>query len=342
MEDAVTRQHAQYLVAATLAVGARVVGQVVERARSRPLAFDLHATGVRHEPAAVAAVQRCARESALAALRQEPVGVLVQPVADGYRVRVLLPPTRPPLQPHELTDIQVAWQRVQERGLAPWRASATPSAVREAAVRQQDAQEALKAMQALQGRVMHGRPDLQPELADAMNRAQMANDVWREAQQLAEPLPPGRRVHSDVLTFRVQVRGLERLPLAQCDQVLRNQLARAAGLSNPAELRVTTRPTGKAGEVLVRVNFNLRQQPVRGPEHLNPDSLSALILTRAAAVPAQPVQSGAWVLQVAIASILPAVERVRGTAQAALHGLPQPEPVRAAAPEAPREARRAR
>ncbi len=342
MEDAVTRQHAQYLVAAALAVGARVVGQALEHARTRPLAFDLHAAGLRHDAAAVSAVQRSASEATRAALREEPIGVLVQPVENGYRVRVLLPPTRAPLQPHELTDIQVAWQRAQERALATWSLDVQPDAERGVAGRRQEAREAVRAMEGLQARVMHGRSDLQPELADAMNRAQMATDAWREAQQRAAPQRFSLPVHSDVLVFRVQAKGLERLPLVQGDEVLRDQLARAAGLSNPAELRVTVRPTGQAGEVLARVHFNLRHEQRRGPEHLDPGSLSAAIMANAVAVPAQSVRAGAWVVPVAVTSIREVVQPERVPASEGMRGLPQPEVVRAVTPEAPREARRAR
>ncbi len=300
MEDAFTRQHAQYLVAAVVAVGARVVGRAVERARLRPMFVDLHALGVTPSQVTAQALQHAARRAVRTALREEPHAVQLTPIEGGYRVRVLLGAQRPPLQPYELTDLQVAWERAQQRELG--RVRTLPSQ-QEIATRQAEVDAALGHLRETHKRLVAGEPALQAELADAMNRAQVATDALRAAVRRANPLQPQRRTHADTLTFAVKAEGLDALPLIERDRVMRDTFARAAGLGDPGELRVTTRPTRREGESLVRVDFNLRNERARGPEHLSPNSLRDAILSGAAAVPGAPAKLGAAVAEVAIQAI---------------------------------------
>jgi hypothetical protein len=332
MEDAVTRQHAQYLVAASVAVGGRVLGALLQRQRSGPHALELLAPGTPHSPLTAARLQLAARNAVRASLREPPLAVFAQPIDGGYRVRALLSPQRAPLQPYELTDIQMAWTRARERTLGYARVPGV--AARECDARAQEVSRALADLLAVQRRVMHGQPELQVDLADAINRAQMAMDAWRDAQQRARPLEPRRRVQVDTLTFAVRTEGLEGLPLVEHDRALRTVMARAVGLADPGELRVTTRPTRTPGEAVVRVSFNLRHSAARGPEHLDPGSLRDTILTWAAQVPATPVRIGATVAQVSVR----AIECLSGLTspevpQGAVRDLPLPAPVRAATPE---------
>lgn len=330
MEDAFTRQHAQYIVAATLALGARVVGQALERARTRPLFVDLHALGVRPSPEAAAAVERAAQRAVRQALREDAQAIQLTPVADGYRVRVLLAPQRPPLQPYELTDLQVAWGPAQERELGP--ARPTLDASREVATRQQELDTALTDLRDVHARLIQGEPGLQSDLADALNRAQVATDALRHAVQRANPLQPERRAYSDTLTFLVRVAGTDYLPLVDRDRAIRDALARAAGLRDPGELRVTTRPTRNPGESIAHVAFNLRNTPERGPQHLNLDSLRTAILAGATAVPSAKVKAATAVVEVAIQAIETYRNELRGPAHVASPDLPAPTPVREAAP----------
>ncbi len=325
MEDAFTRQHAQYLVAAVVALGARVVGRVAERARLRPMFVDLHALGVTHAHATSRALQDAARSAVRAALRDTPNAVQLTPIENGYRVRVHFAPQRPPLQPYELTDLQVAWERAQQRELG--RARALPS-TQDVSARQQDLDTALEHLRGIHGRLLAGEPGLQAELADAMNRAQIATDALRSAMQRARPLLPQRRTYSDTLTFVVRADGLAALPLVERDRALRDMFARAAGLGDPSELRVTTRPTRNAGESLARVDFNLRQERTRGPAHLKPDSLRDAILSGAANVPSPPAVSGQRMAPMAIQEIaLARAPRVDAASLATLAvGAPRVEP----------------
>jgi hypothetical protein len=285
VEDAFTRQHAQYLVAAVLAVGARVVGRTTERLRLRPMFVDLHALGVTPSHVTAQALQHAARRAVRTSLREEPHAVQLTPIEGGYRVRVLLGPQRVPLQPYELTDLQVAWERAQQRELGRSRALPSPH---EVATRQAEVNAALGQLRETHKRLVAGEPALQAELADAMNRAQLATDALRAAVQRANPLQPQRRTYADTLTFTVKAAGLDALPLVERDRAMRDAFARAAGLSDPGELRVTTRPTRREGESLVRVDFNLRHDHARGPEHLNPESLRDAILSRVATLPSAP------------------------------------------------------
>jgi len=330
VEDAFTRQHAQYLLAAVVAVGARVVGRAMEQARTRPPFVDLHALGIQPSHVTSAALQRAAKSAVRRALGEEAHAVQLTPIGDGYRVRVLLAPQRPPLQPYELTDLQVAWKRAQERELGPPRP--TLDASRELELRHRELNTALAGLRDVHQRLVNGRPELQPELADAMNRAQVATDALRSAVQRANPLRPERRAYSDTLTFTVRSQGMDGLSLVERDRALRDVFARAAGLSDPAELRVTTRPTRNVGEAVVRVAFNVRNTPERGPEHLNVDSLREAILTGAKAVPSIPVQAGVLAASMAVQAIEIYRTEARGLTTEAMPDLPAPTPVREATP----------
>lgn len=330
MEDAFTRQHAQYLLAAVLAVGARVVGRAIEHARTRPPFVDLHALGVKPSHVTTAALQRAAKSAVRQSLAEEAHAVQLTPIGDGYRVRVLLAPQRPPLQPYEITDLQVAWERAQARELGPTRP--TLDASREVATRQQELDTALAGIRDVHTRLVAGHPELQPELADAMNRAQIATDALRAAVQRANPLRPDRRTFSDTLAFVVRTEGMDGLSLVERDRAIRDTFARAAGLSDPAELRVTTRPTRDTGESIVRVAFNVRNTAERGPEHLNVDSLREAILAGATAVPSVPVKAGAAAVNVAVQAIETYRAEMRGPAVEATPELQAPTPVRETTP----------
>lgn len=303
MEDAFTRQHAQYLVAASLVLGARLVRRAVDayHQRLRPPFVDLHALGVTPSREAQAAAERAARGAVRQALGEEAHAVQLVPIENGYRVRVLLDPQRPPLQPYELTDLQVAWKDAQERELGPAR-PALP-AQRDVALRQQELDSALAGLRDVHTRLVQGHPALQAELADAMNRAQIATDALRAAVQRAQPLRHDRRTYSDTLAFRVHTAGAAHLPLVERERALRDTFARAAGLSHPEELRVLARPTRNPDESLVRLTFNVRNTPQRGSEHLNVDSLRDAILSGAAHVPSLPVQAGAQAVHFAVKAI---------------------------------------
>lgn len=333
MEDAVTRQHAQYLVAAVVAVGGRALGTLLQRQRSGPHTLDLLASGMPHAPQTAARLQLAARNAVRASLRETPLAVLPEAIEGGYRLRVLLSPQRAPLQPYELTDVQMAWDRARERTLGFARVPGVTA--RECDARAHEVSRALADLREVQSRVMHGQPELQVDLADAMNRAQLATDAWRDAQQRARPLAPGRRVQVDTLTFMVRTQGLEGLPLVERDRALRTVMARAAGLANPGDLRVTTRPSRTPGEAVVRLSFNPRHVTARGPEHLDPASLRDTILSWATQVPATPVRVGAAVAEVTVRAIecLTALGGGRDAPQGAIRDLPLPAPVSATAPE---------
>ena len=113
---------------------------------------------------------------------------------------------------------------------------------------------------------------------------------------------------------------------------MRDAFARAAALRDPAELRVTTRPTRNPGESIVQVAFNLRNTAERGPEHLNPDSLREAILVGATVVPSAPVKAGAAAVSVAIQAIETYRAEVRGPVAEATPELPVPTPVQEATP----------
>lgn len=328
MEDAFTRHHAQYLVAAVLAVSARAVGQLRQHVRLRPPFVDLHALAVTHSPEAVQALERAGRSAVRRGLREEAHAIQPTPIDGGYRVRILLAPQRPPLQPYELTDLQVAWERALKRELGPARLPLATA--QEIATRQRELDTALADLRQIQTRLIHGHPELQPELADAMNRAQIATDALRSAVQRSNPTLPDRRTYSDTLAFRVRVEGMEGLPLVERDRAMRDLFARAAGLRDPAELRVTTRPTSRPDEALVRVAFNVRNAAAGGSEHLSPDSLRDAILTGATAVPSAPVKVGAALAEVAIRAIEPCGVERHGPS-VAMPDLPAPTPVREAA-----------
>lgn len=327
MEDAVTRQHAQYLIAATLAVSGRAVGALLQHQRSRANTVELLAPATRHASRTAQALQEAARRATRAALREPPTAVFVEPIEGGYRLRVLLAAHRPALQPHEVTDLQVAWQRARERLLGP--ACLVPATARDVEHRAHDVERALADLRAVQSRVMHGHPEQQVDLADALNRAQMATDALRDAQRRAAPASPSGPRHADVLSFAVRTDGLDGLTLVERDAALRAVLARAAGLADPSELRVTTRPVRAPGQALVRVAFNLRDSPTRGPGCLEPASLRDAILTWATRVPPTTVRAGAALVQVAVR----AIEWLGGTpdrsvAPTAARELPVPAVVR--------------
>lgn len=324
VEDALTRQHAQYAVAATLAVGARAVGMLMSRLPARPRFLDLHAPGVAATPEVAAALQRAARSAVRQTLGEPPLGVVPEEQGQGYRVRVALAASRPPLQPHEVSDLQVAWQRAVTRELRRWEPlRPTPADVEP---RQKALDEALASLRVLRTRVFSGDVGAREALGHALNQAEMASDALRQALRSAQPIRHDRRVYSDTLTLVVRTEGMRGLPLVTCDGVLRDTFARAAGLADPSELRVTTRPTRDPDTFVARVSFNLRNAPERGAAHINPGSLRDTLAAGAASVPAIPVQVGAAARQVVVRSVvnsamtMPALDaalRKHGTAQQA-------------------------
>ncbi len=329
MEDLVSRQQAQYAVAATLAVGSRIVGQALELARTRTAYIDLLAMDVAHEPGNVARLQNAACQAVRTALRDEPQAALAQPIEGGYRVTVLLPSQRPPLQSHELTDVQTAWERTQAR--IPGLRREAPDAARDVETRARESAQNLADLRAVQQRVMQGERSAQPELADALNRAQMANDALRGVQQQFQPVRRDRPVRADQLVFAVRADGLEGLSLVERDRALGEILGRAAGLRDVSELRVTTRPTRTAGESLVSVAFNLRNEAGRGVQHLNPESLRRVLLAGATRVPAValPTPGGAAHVSIRAIAVVAGAEAPLRTATRALRELPVPEVVAA-------------
>lgn len=302
VEDALTRRHAQYAVAATLAVGARAVGLLLSRLPARPRFLDLYAPGVAAAPEAAWALQRAARAAVRSVLGQPPLGVVPEEQVQGYRVRIALAADRPPLQPHEVSDLQVAWQRALVRELRRWEPLRPTRADIEP--RQKALDEVLATLRELRGRVFDGDVTAREALGHALNQAEMASDALRQALRSASPIRHDRRLYSDTLTLVVRTEGARGLPLVTCDGVLRDTFARAAGLADPSELRVTTRPTRDPETFVARVSFNLRNEPQRGPAHINPGSLRDTLVTGAAAVPATAVQVGAATVQVAVRSVV--------------------------------------
>jgi hypothetical protein len=302
IEDTLTRQHAQYAVAATLAVGARAVRLLMDRLPERPRLLDLHAPGLTASPETAWALQRAARSAVRSALGEPPLGVVPEEQPQGYRVRVALAPDRPALRAHEVSDLQVAWQRALMRELRRWEPLRPAQA--DIAPRQQALDEALAALKDLRSRAFGGDAGAREALGHAINQAEMASDALRQALRAATPLRHDRRIYSDTLTLVVRTEGARGLPLLTCDQVLRDTFARAAGMADPSELRVTTRPTRDPETFVARLSFNLRNAPERGPAHINPGSLRDTLVAGTSAVPATPVQVGAATVQVVVRSVV--------------------------------------
>ena len=321
MEDLVSRVHAQQVVAAALYLGTKAVDRALQRHLASRNYVELRMDGVAHSREMVQQLQILAGDAFRRALRDHPAAVIpaADPSGSGYKLRLVLQPGRPPLQPHELTDLQVAWQRGIARELGLIGRLPTNDVIQQ---RQVALQESTLDLQRIHHQLLKGRsPELQQDLAAAMNRVQMAQDSLREALHIASPVRSDRRIHSDMLTFRIHTNGADRdLPLVQRDEALRQLLARAAALKDPAELRVSTRPSPGDGPnvALLRLAFNFRNSPLRGPQHLNPASLSAAIAQYATEVPAVAIQVGEKVASVAIE----AIQAVQRPAREALQRMP--------------------
>lgn len=327
MEDLVSRIHAQQLVAAALYLGTKAVDRVLQRHLASRNYVELRADGVPHSREMVQQLQILAGDAFRRALRDHPAAIIptADPSGKGYKLRLVLQPGRPPLQPYELTDLQVAWQRGVARELGLIGNRPTNDVIQQ---RQVALQEAILDLQRVHHQLLKARsPELQQELAGAMNRVQMAQDSLREALRLASPVRSDRRIHSDTLTFRIQTNGADHdVPLVQRDGALRQLLARAAALKDPSELRISTRPSPSDGPnaALVRVAFNFRNSPLRGPQHINPASLSAAIAQYATKVPAVAVQVGEKVVRVAIEAIQTVQRPAREALQRMPHSLEPP------------------
>ncbi len=146
-------------------------------------------------------------------------------------------------------------------------------------------------------------PETRAAFAAALNRAQVASDNLRTALREADPVRYDRPLHHDRLDLLVGLQGDERLTLVERDHAVRTLLARAAALPDTSDLSVALRPTPQRDVWRTHVAFNFRNTPERGPQHLNPASLEATVLSAAPGVPALAVSAAAGVARVSLAAI---------------------------------------
>ncbi len=313
MEDAVTRIHAQQLVAAALYLGSRIVGDVMRRVLAHPNWIELRADGLPHTRENVERLRSMAARAVRQALGDSPAAILARPdPRGGWRVHVAFAHERPPLQSWELTDLQQAWTEAQERVLGEQPARPTSDEIR---ARQDDVDHALGDLRDAQARLFEQpSPETREIFAAAVNRAQMASDRLRAASSPSHAGRLDRTTHHDHLDFRVTLRGDARLGLVDRDHLVRDTFARAAALPDPRELYVFLRPTDRSNEWHAHVSFNFRDTPERGSHHLHPASLARSILTAAASVPPVTQQIGRALVSASVASVTPArpfAERTR-------------------------------
>lgn len=323
MEDAVTRIHAQQLVAATLYLGSRIVGDVMRRVLAHPNRVELRADGLPHTRENSERLRSMAARAVRQALGEAPAAVLATPdPRGGWRVHVAFAHERPPLQPWELTDLQQAWSDAQERTLGAPAQRPTNDDVH---ARQEDVERALGTLRDTQTRLFEEpSPDTREAFAAAVNRAQMASDRLRAALQFADPLQFDRTTHHDQLDFSVRLQGDEGMSLVDRDRLVRDTFARAAALPDPRELYVFLRPTERterADEWHAHVSFNFRDTSERGPQHLHPASLGRSILTGATSVPPVMQPVAGTLVPVSVATI-----EVARPMRQALRESAQPDP----------------
>jgi hypothetical protein len=307
MEDAVTRTHAQQLIAASLYVGSRVAGKLLRRLLTHPNRVELRADGLAHTPQNANRLQALAARVSRQAIGEPPAAVVAAPdPRGGWRIHLAFAEQRPPLQPFELTDLQATWERAKLRVFGPAPARAT---TQELLAREQDADRAFDAMRRAQARLFEApSPETRAAFTAALNRAQVATDGLRATLRRLDPVRFDKPLHHDALDLLVALRGDERLTLVERDGAVRDLFARAAALGDPADLRVMLRPTRDPEIWRAHVAFNFRNTEARGPQHLNPASLQERILDQgpsqpAISVPAALAGQGTTPVQVSLALV---------------------------------------
>jgi hypothetical protein len=328
MEDAVTRTHAQQLVAAALYVGSRVAGDLMRRVLEHPNRVELRADGLAHTPENAERLQSAAARASRQALGEAPTVVVAAPdPRGGWRVQLAFAAQRPPLQAWELSDLQQAWGEALQRLVGRDTPQSTTADTR---ARQHDLDQALAALRQAQGRLF-AEPTTETREAfhAAINRAQIASDGLRTAIERANPMRFDRPTRHDQLDFRVTLQGDEGLTLRDRDRVVRDAFARAAALPDPSELRVFVRPTDTPRQWHASVSFNFRNTTARGPQHLNPATLARAIQAGATSVPALSIQAAGTLAQVTITAVQAARRPIRDTLA------PEPSPARPERPLAP-------
>jgi hypothetical protein len=330
MEDAVTRTHAQQLIAASLYVGGRVAGRMLEQLLTHPNRVELRADGPLHTPHNALRLQSLAARVSREAVGEVPAAVVAEPdPRGGWRVHVTFAAQRPPLRPYELTDLQAAWERGKQRtfGRPPARAT-----VQQVLDREQDTSRALDDLRLAQARLFRA-PSAETRAAfrAVLNRVQVATDVLRAALRRADPVRFDQPLHHDSLDLLVALRGDRQLTLIERDSAVRELFARAAALADPTDLRVFLRPTKDPEIWRAHVAFNFRNTEQRGPQHLNPASLQGRIVAAGPSVPALAVPAGRGLAlaQVTLALVEPVRQKLQREGLAPAVQLEAPAAMRA-------------
>ena len=331
MEDAVTRTHAQQLIAAALYVGSRLVGATLRRLLAHPNRIELRADGLAHTPDNAMRLQSLAERASKRALGEPPAAVVAAPDRrGGWRVHLAFADEHPPLQPHELADLQHTWESLKQREFG--RDNHRPK-LPEVKAREADADRAFDTLRRAQARLFAApSTETRDEFRAAVNRAQVANDNLRTTLRRHDPVSFERPLYHDKLQFLVKPNGAEHLTLVERDKAVRDLLARAAALPDPSELHVSLRPTLDRSTWRAHVAFNFRNTPERQTQHINPQSLQQAILAQTPSVPAVAVQTGAVVAQVTLAAIEAVRQPTRAATERAIR-LDPPTPMRS--PEVP-------
>jgi hypothetical protein len=330
MEDAVTRTHAQQLIAATLYVGSRVAGKVLARLLAHPNRVELRADDLPHTPQNAERLQSLAARVSRQVLGEPPAAVVAAPdPRGGWHVQLAFADGRPPLQPFELTDLQTTWERAKLRAFGPVPARATPEQV---VAREQDTSRALDDLRLAQARLFRA-PSAETRAAfrAVLNRVQVATDVLRAALRRADPVRFDQPLHHDSLDLLVALRGDRQLTLIERDSAVRELFARAAALADPTDLRVFLRPTKDPEIWRAHVAFNFRNTEQRGPQHLNPASLQGRIVAAGPSVPALAVPAGRGLAlaQVTLALVEPVRQKLQREGLAPAVQLEAPAAMRA-------------
>ncbi len=291
MEDAVTRTHAQQLVAAALYVGSRVVGVVLERLARHPNHVDLRAAGLAHTPDNAVRLQSLAARVCRQTLGEAPAAVVATPEGrEGWRVQLVFADQRSPLRPYELADLQASWERAKTRAFGPAQPRATLADVRG---REQDSERAVNDVRRAQERLLDApSPESREAFAAALARAQVATGRLREALRSADPARAGQPLYHDALDLLVALRGDRHLTLVERDEAVGALVARAAGLAQGADLRVMLRPTQDREVWRAHLAFNFRDTPARSDRHVSPASVLARVLADGPSVAPLEVPAG--------------------------------------------------
>ena len=250
MEDAVTRTHAQQLIAASLYVGGRVAGRLLQQLLAHPNRVELRADGPMHTPHNALRLQSLAARVSREAVGEVPAAVVAEPDPHGgWRVHITFAAQRPPLRPYELTDLQTTWERAKLRAFGPAPARATPEQV---VAREQDTDRALDALRQAQARLFRA-PSAETRAAfrAVLNRVQVATDALRATLRRADPVRFDQPLHHDSLDLLVALRGDRQLTLVERDGAVRELFARLNGYAYemaPAGYFLEEAGRGRAGQ----------------------------------------------------------------------------------------------